>query len=194
MLDLNGKRVLVLGLGDTGWSMTRWLARHGATVRVADTREHPPHAAALGRELPEVPLAAGGFDEKYFRGVDMIAVSPGIDRRQPPVAGALKRGVPLVGDIELFAQALPRLGRSGIIAITGSNGKSTVTMMAGEMCRAAGAATVVAGNIGLPVLDALTEIERGGDVPQVFVLELSSFPLESTQSLEPDAATVLNVT
>ena len=193
MLHIKGKRVLVLGLGNTGLSMTRWLVRHGANVHVADTREHPPHAAVLARELPQVALAAG-FDEESFDEVDLIAVSPGVDRREPLVDGAVKRGVPVVGDIELFAQALPADARSKVLAITGSNGKSTVTAMTGEMCAAAGTSTIVAGNIGLPVLDVLSAIESGGNAPDAFVLELSSFQLESTWSLEPDAATVLNLT
>ena len=115
------------------------------------------------------------------------------------VSDAIRRGVPVVGDIEIFAQALaeaaPREGGRvpHVVAITGSNGKSTVTAMAGEVSRAAGRSTVVAGNIGLPVLDALGEIEAGGTMPDVFVLELSSFQLESTSSLNADAATVLNV-
>ena len=226
MHNWSGRKVVVLGLGDTGLSMARWLARRGAVVRVADSRVAPPHAARLARELPQVPLATGKFSDAALAGVDLIAISPGIDRREAPIAGAVKRGVPIVGDVELFAQALKaviphpssqpgalhRTGRSPartragapietpdslppkVLAITGSNGKSTVTVMTGEICRAAGRETVVAGNIGLPVLDALAAVEDGGRAPEVFVLELSSFQLESTNSLEPDAATVLNVT
>lgn len=200
MLNLNGKRVLVLGLGDTGLSMTRWLTRHGAEVRVADTRADPPHAALLAEEMPHVAVATGTFDDPAFHDVDLIAISPGIDRRERPVAAAARRGVPIVGDIELFARALATLdtrhstlGAPKVLAITGSNGKSTVTAMAGDMCRAAGLATVVAGNIGLPVLDALAAAENDDMMPQAFVLELSSFQLESTSSLRPAAATVLNL-
>jgi UDP-N-acetylmuramoylalanine--D-glutamate ligase len=132
--------------------------------------------------------------------VDAIAISPGVDRREPSVARALQRGTPVVGDIEIFAQTLPHIAqtrrdaRPQILAVTGSNGKSTVTAMAGAACSAAGCDTLVAGNIGVPVLDALREIENGAPLPRVVVLELSSFQLESTQSLAPDAATVLNVT
>jgi len=201
MESLKGRKVVVLGLGDTGLSMARWLARRGAVVRVADSRAAPPHAARLARELPQVPLATGKFSDAALAGADLIAISPGIDRREAPIAGAVKRGVPIVGDVELFAQALKAviphpssLIPPRILAITGSNGKSTVTVMTGEICRAAGRETVVAGNIGLPVLDALAAVEDGGRAPDVFVLELSSFQLESTHSLEPDAATVLNVT
>ncbi len=192
-LDLKGSKVLVLGLGDTGLSLTRWLVRQGAAVRVADSREKPPNAAVIASELPQVTVTGGGFDEDEFRDAEMIAISPGVDRREPLVADAIERGVPVVGDIELFARRLPAIGAPRVIAITGSNGKSTVTTMAGDMCRTAGLQTVVAGNIGLPVLDALTAIEDGEAAPQVFVLELSSFQLESTHSLEAAAATMLNL-
>jgi len=195
MESLKGRKVVVLGLGDTGLSLARWLSRRKAQVRVADSRAAPPHAQTLARELPQVKLASGAFSEKTFSGADLIAISPGIDRRESVIAGAVKRGVPAVGDVELFAQALPESRAHGarVLAVTGSNGKSTVTAMAGAMCRAAGRKTAVAGNIGVPVLDALTAIEEGAAAPEVFVLELSSFQLESTASLAPDAATVLNV-
>ncbi|MFN7087366.1 MAG: UDP-N-acetylmuramoyl-L-alanine--D-glutamate ligase [Burkholderiales bacterium] len=194
MLDLENRKVLVLGLGDTGLSMTRWLVRHGASVHVADTRAEPPHAARLACELPQVGLTTGGFDGKSLREADLIAISPGVDRRAPSLVDARRRGVPVVGDIELFARALDeRDERPKLLAITGSNGKSTVTTMAGDMCRAAALDTVVAGNIGRPVLDALVAIEDGAAMPAAFVLELSSFQLESTASLRADAATVLNL-
>jgi UDP-N-acetylmuramoylalanine--D-glutamate ligase len=200
-MELKGRKVVVLGLGDTGLSMTRWLARHGADVRVADSRAGPPHAAQLARELPRVALATGAFSDATLRGADLIAISPGLDRREAPVSSAIKRGVPVVGDIELFAQALKTLIPHPsslippkILAVTGTNGKSTVTAMTGEICRAAGRETVVAGNIGTPVLDALSAIEDGAAAPEVFVLELSSFQLESTASLEPAAAAMLNLT
>ena len=174
--------------------MTRWLARHGAHVRVADSRADPPHAAALHAELPEVTLAAGPFEAPEIARAELIAISPGVDRRQPVVADAIRRGTPVVGDVELFAQALDQITpATRILAVTGTNGKSTVTAMAGAMCRAAGRATAVAGNIGLPVLDALMAVGQGEPGPAVFVLELSSFQLESTMSLHPDAAAVLNV-
>ena len=187
--------MVVLGLGDTGLSMARWLARRKAQVRVADSRAAPPHAATLARELPQVGLTIGAFTDKTFSGADLIAISPGVDRRASAIAGAVTRGIPVAGDVELFAQALPGSQARGarVLAVTGSNGKSTVTAMTGEMCRAAGRETVVAGNIGVPVLDALTAIEEGAAAPEVFVLELSSFQLESTASLAADAATVLNV-
>lgn len=195
-MDWSGRKVVVLGLGDTGLSMTRWLTRHGAQVRVADSRAQPPHAGVLARELPQVRLVAHAFGAETFQDVDCIAISPGIDRREAPIARAATRGVPLVGDVELFAQAL-RTGAARdaqVLAVTGSNGKSTVTAMAGEICRTAGRNTRVAGNIGTPVLDALAEAEGAAVAPDVFVIELSSFQLESTTHLAPDAATMLNLT
>jgi UDP-N-acetylmuramoylalanine--D-glutamate ligase len=196
-LALKGKKVLVLGLGDTGLSMTRWLARQGAVVSVADTREAPPSRETLAREWPQVRVRTGAFRREDFDAADSIAISPGIDPREGEVAAAIKRGMPVVGDVELFARALrERVSnhpQARVIAITGSNGKSTVTAMCGAMCMNAGMDTVVAGNIGVPVLDVLTDIENGRCVPDAFVLELSSFQLESTSSLDPDAATLLNL-
>jgi UDP-N-acetylmuramoylalanine--D-glutamate ligase len=190
-LELQGKNGLVLGLGDTGLSLARWLDRHGARVTVADSRAAPPHAARLGAEVPAAALVTGPYRQQEFDGADFIAISPGVPLAEPLVAAAVARGVPVAGDIELFAQAIPAGAR--VLAITGSNGKSTVTEMVGAMCRKAGMNTVVAGNIGLPVLDALSEAERNGALPDVWVLELSSFQLETTRSLRASAATVLNV-
>lgn len=186
-LELNDKQVLVLGLGDTGLSALRWLQRQGAILSVADTRETPPGLSILQAETPEVKVHAGPFAEAPFEAAELIVISPGVPMATPQVKQALKRGVPVVGDVELFAQHLPANAR--VIAITGSNGKSTVTTLVGEMCRAAGLRTVVAGNIGLPVLEALEQ-----DAPHVYVLELSSFQLETTHTLAPDVATVLNLT
>ncbi len=200
MLELKGRKVLVLGLGETGMSLTRWLSRHGAHVTVADTRASPPHAAGLQRDLPGVRLECGEFRDATVEAAEMIAISPGVDRRTPALCAAISRGVPVVGDIELFARALPRvIPRSAlasaprILAITGTNGKSTVTRMTGDICAAANLDTVEAGNIGTPVLDALAEIEDGRPVPDAIVLELSSFQLESTASLNATAAAMLNL-
>jgi len=196
-IELSGKRILVLGLGDSGLSMTRWLHRHGAQVRVADSRKYPPHAEQLAREMPLVPLETGTFRSTSFNGIDVIAISPGVALREPRVSEALNAGVFVVGDVELFAQALKSHAETKVIAITGSNGKSTVTSMVGAMSRSAGINTVVAGNIGLPVLDALAQVEtalsHGKTAPDLFVLELSSFQLETTYSLDASAATVLNL-
>jgi UDP-N-acetylmuramoylalanine--D-glutamate ligase len=198
-LQLSGKRVLVLGLGDTGLSCARWLAARGAQVSVADSRQAPPHAQRLAELLPQVPLHAGAFDEARLRAAELLVVSPGVPLAEPAVARAVAAGVEAVGDVELFARALRAINAQRehpmrVIAITGSNGKSTVTAMCGDMCRMAGLITCVAGNIGLPVLDALLEVEQGhAPAPQVWVLELSSFQLETTSSLNADAATVLNL-
>src|SRR5512143_3530195 len=198
-LNLSGKKVLVLGLGDTGLSCARWLAARGAQVSVADSRTAPPHAARLAEWLPQVALFAGPFDDARLQAADMLVVSPGVPLAEPAVAAAVAAGVEAVGDVELFARAIRALNvqreqRMRVIAITGSNGKSTVTAMCGDMCRAAGLVTCVAGNIGLPVLDALHEIEQGqAPCPEAWVLELSSFQLETTTSLDADAATVLNL-
>jgi UDP-N-acetylmuramoylalanine--D-glutamate ligase len=186
-MDVKDSNVLVLGLGATGLSMARWLARHGACVRVADSRVAPPNASRLAAELPGVRLDTGPFQASTFEGIDLIAISPGIALREPAVSEAVAGGLPVVGDVELFACAKDAKAR--VVAITGSNGKSTVTTMAGAMCEAAGARTVVAGNIGVPVLDAL----EAAVPPDIYVLELSSFQLETTRSLQPAAATVLNV-
>ena len=204
-LQLSGKKILVLGLGDTGLSCARWLAARGAQVSVADSREAPPHARRLAELLPLVPLYAGPFDDARLRAAELLVVSPGVPLAEPAVARAIAAGIEAVGDVELFARAIRALnaqraessnssGPMRMLAITGSNGKSTVTAMCGDMCRMAGLATCVAGNIGLPVLDALAEIEQGmTPAPQVWVLELSSFQLETTSSLNADAATVLNL-
>ena len=198
-LQFSGKKILVLGLGDTGLSCARWLAAHGAEVSVADSRAAPPHAQELERCLPHVPLHAGPFDDALLQCADLLVVSPGVPLATPAVARALARGIEAVGDVELFARAVHFLnsGRAQpmkIIAITGSNGKSTTTAMTGELVRAAGLRGVVAGNIGLPVLYALGDAEAGRQPwPDVWVLELSSFQLETTTSLNADAATVLNL-
>jgi UDP-N-acetylmuramoylalanine--D-glutamate ligase len=198
-LNLSGKQVLVLGLGDTGLSCARWLAARGAKVSVADTRAAPPHAARLAEWLPEVPLSTGPFDNVDLQATEMLVVSPGVPLTEPAVARAIAAGVEVVGDVELFARAIRALNAKRehpmrVLAITGSNGKSTVTAMCGDMCRMAGLVTCVAGNIGLPVLDALSEIEQGSaPAPQAWVLELSSFQLETTSSLNADAAAVLNL-
>ena len=188
-MDWQGKRVLVLGLGDTGLSLVRWLMQHGAEVRVADSRPAPPHAATVRERYPQVPVRVGSYAPEWVAHSDYLAVSPGV-----ALDSVEHADVPIVGDVEIFAQALrPRVSK--VIAITGANGKTTVTTLCGAMCKEAGKSTVVAGNIGLPVLDALSDIEQGAlPMPEVFVLELSSFQLETLSHLDADAATVLNVT
>jgi UDP-N-acetylmuramoylalanine--D-glutamate ligase len=202
-MNLSGKSALVLGLGESGLSMARFLARRGARVRVADTREDPPGLAALTEQVPQAELDLGAYRDASFAGVDLIAISPGVPLATPQVRAAAARGVPVVGDIELFAQAL-RAGRSAartdpqdtppwVLAVTGTNGKTTVTALAGAMCRRGGLATEVAGNISPAALDALMRCEDVRHSPEVWVLELSSFQLETTRTLNPTAATVLNL-
>ena len=190
-MSFAGRKALVLGLGDTGLSMAKWLSRRGADVRVADTRADPPQLAALRRSLPAVPAACGPFRNQTFAGADLIAISPGLPLAEPHVQRALAAGARAVGDVELFAQSLGPGAR--VIAITGTNGKTTVTSLAGAMARAAGTDCEVAGNIAPAVLDALMRREDSGKRPEVWVLELSSFQLETTESLAAGAATVLNI-
>jgi UDP-N-acetylmuramoylalanine--D-glutamate ligase len=191
-MRIRNRRVVVLGLGATGLSAARWAARHGARVSVADTRADPPRAVQLRAELPQVALGTGPITDATLAGAEIIVISPGLARDQAPIRAAVDRGAELVGDIELFARALPR-GQK-VLAITGSNGKTTVTTLAMELLRASGLDAAALGNIGEPVLDALAGYERGTRWPDVLVLELSSFQLETTSSLEPTAAAVLNVT
>jgi UDP-N-acetylmuramoylalanine--D-glutamate ligase len=193
-VNVEGKTVLVLGLGDTGLSMARWLTRRGGHVRVADTRAAPPRLEELRRSLPRVEVRCGPDPGESFAGIDLIAVSPGVPLDEPPLRDAIHSGVPVAGDIELFARSLDSARRPRVLAITGTNGKSTVTALAGAMARAAGADCEVAGNIGPPVLDASMRREDEGRAAALWVLELSSFQLETTSSLAASAATVLNVT
>jgi UDP-N-acetylmuramoylalanine--D-glutamate ligase len=196
-MDLIGKCVLVLGLGETGLSMARWIARQGGAVRAADTRDAPPAAAALRAAVPQAEMITGPFTDALLGGVDLVAASPGIALADPVVRAARARGLEVVGDVELFARHLaaqPEGARGCVIAITGTNGKTTVTALTGAMCRAAGLDVAVAGNISPAVLDALMARLDAGKLPEVWVLELSSFQLETTSSLRADAAAMLNLT
>ncbi|WP_374680732.1 UDP-N-acetylmuramoyl-L-alanine--D-glutamate ligase [Accumulibacter sp.] len=193
-MELYGKLTLVIGLGESGLAMARWLARQGARVRVADSRSAPPQADALRARVPEAVLFSGPFSAEAFAGAELIAISPGVPVHQALVKDAVARGVPLVSEIELFAWAVHRLApQAALIAITGSNGKTTTTALVGALCRAAGRRTQVAGNISPAALDALLSAIDSGDLPAVWVLELSSFQLETTHTLAADAATLLNV-
>jgi UDP-N-acetylmuramoylalanine--D-glutamate ligase len=194
MTQLRGQTVLVLGLGETGLSLARWLNAQGAKVRVADSRAEPPGVATLRSELKQADMHCGAFGEELLQGIDRIAISPGVPLAEPFVQRAIARGIPVEGDVELLAQQLATNDyrcNTKVIAITGANGKTTVTSMVGAMCKAVGLDTQVAGNISPAVLDALRARNRQ---PQVWVLELSSFQLETTYTLNPDAAVVLNVT
>lgn len=187
--------MLVLGMGETGLSMAKWLSRQGANVRAADSRAAPPNLEAMQRAVPAAQVFTGAFAAETFAGIDLIAISPGVPLAEPLVQQAARRGVPVVGDMELFALALGQTGspEPRILVITGSNGKTTVTAMVGAMVQRAGWDVEVAGNIGPAVLDALMRREDSGKLPQAWVLEISSFQLETTQNLDPTVATVLNL-
>ena len=196
MGNLAGKTVLVLGLGESGLAMAQWLVRQGARVRLADSRKEPPFAAELARSAPGAVLLSGSFNEALIDGAELIGLSPGLSLNEPVVAEAARRGIPVVGEIELFAGALRALGvrdACKVVALTGTNGKTTTTALTGALCRAAGKLTAVAGNIGPAALSALMTCLDAGKLPEVWVLELSSFQLETTVSLAAEAAAVLNV-
>jgi UDP-N-acetylmuramoylalanine--D-glutamate ligase len=183
---LAGKRVLVLGLGDTGLSVADWVRHEGGEVRAADTRAAPPGANAFSGELH-----TGKFKPSLLKNVDLVCVSPGLSLQEEIVQAAIARNIPIAGDIELFAWNVRAHAGEKVLAITGTNGKSTVTALTGHLLRAADVDAEVAGNIGPPALVAL--MKRGRQRPAVWVLELSSYQLETTWALEPDAAALLNV-
>ncbi len=176
-------KTLVVGLGKTGLSCARYLVAQGHQVAVTDSRERPPALEELQRDLPGVAVFVGGFPPEVFRAAGLLVVSPGVAVAHPLIQEALARGAPVLGDIELFA----RNARAPIAAITGSNGKSTVTSLLGLMARAAGVEVAVGGNLGDPVLDLLA------DSIKLYVVELSSFQLETTDSLRARVASVLNL-
>ncbi|MCG8084109.1 MAG: UDP-N-acetylmuramoyl-L-alanine--D-glutamate ligase [Candidatus Thiodiazotropha taylori] len=179
---LQGK-TLIVGLGKTGLSCARYLAAQGVSLAMTDSRENPPGLESLRQELPDMALFLGGFQEEVFEAASRLVVSPGVALDQPLIQAAMQRGVEVLGDVELFA----RVAKAPVIAITGSNGKSTVTTLLGEMARMAGVKVAVGGNLGEPALDLLD------DEVDLYILELSSFQLESTWSLKPRASVVLNV-
>lgn len=201
-MDYTGKKALVLGLGESGLAMARWLARCGAFVRVADTREAPEKLGLLRQEIPAAEFISGPFSAGLVQGMDIIAVSPGLMPNTDLAViqdAATASGIRLWSEIELFAQALYALKTNQdyqpkVVAITGTNGKTTVTSLTGKMAVRAGRTVKVAGNISPAVLDVLRESLDGNALPDIWVLELSSFQLWSTYSLNADVATVLNVT
>jgi UDP-N-acetylmuramoylalanine--D-glutamate ligase len=178
-----GTKVLVVGLGKTGLSCARYLHACGCTVAVTDSRESPPGLDLIRAELPDVALMLDGFSDAAFDAAEQIVVSPGVPLAEPRIQRALAAGIPVLGDVELFAQ----VARAPVVGITGSNGKSTVTTLLGLMARQAGRRVAVGGNLGDPVLEILAD-----DV-DLYVVELSSFQLETTHSLRLRAATVLNL-
>ncbi len=179
------RRNLVVGLGKTGLAAARWLHARGESVTVTDSRAAPPGLEGLAKLGGHFPLHLGGFDPAILNATDRIVLSPGVSRDEPLIREAQSRGITVLGDIELFATAK----QAPAVAITGTNGKSTATTLVAEMARAAGRRTLAGGNLGEPALDLLAQ-----PVPELYVLELSSFQLESTDSLELAAAAVLNLT
>jgi UDP-N-acetylmuramoylalanine--D-glutamate ligase len=175
----------VIGLGVTGYSVVRYLVSRGLEVVVMDSRTEPPLASEFKREFPSVEAHFGAFSEQALEGHALVVASPGISLREPMLRVAKKHGAHIVGDIELFLQE----NQQPLIAITGSNGKSTVTSLVGGMCLAAGYKPLVAGNIGKPALDALTD----GHNYDVVVLELSSFQLETTYQVPAESSAILNI-
>ena len=200
---LRGQRVLVLGLGASGLAMARWCARAGAQVTVADTRSAPPQLALLQAELPSVRFIAGPLSAELVAGQDVTSVyrSPGLAPQEiaPVVDAARAIGLPVGGELDLFAKALAALAQQHgyapkVLAITGTNGKTTVTALTGHLLVHAGWSVAVAGNIGPSLLDTLTHHLDAENLPQAWVLELSSFQLEGVQDFAPSAAVVLNIT
>ena len=194
-MNLSGRHILVLGLGESGFAMVRWCLRQGARVSVADSRDAPPNrdaALALGAR---VSCGADAFAElALLDGVDLVALSPGLAKAAPLPQAALAKGLPLWSEIEFFAHGLRRLSpQARVLAITGSNGKTTTTALTAALLNAAGVPAVAAGNISPAALDALIEAQDRSALPEVWVLELSSFQLETTHSLNAAGATVLNV-
>ncbi len=201
-MNYAGKQVLVLGLGESGLAMALWLARCGARLRVADTRSAPDRLPALQAVHPEAEFVGGEFNPALLDGVAFVAVSPGLAPNRELAAmlpAAQARNIPVWGEIELFAQALAELKEAQVyapkvLAITGTNGKTTVSSLTGQLCRAAGLTVKVAGNISPAALDVLRESIDTDTLPQCWVLELSSFQLFGAYTLNADAATVLNLT
>ena len=191
MKNVASPTILVLGLGETGLSLLRWLNAQGATLRIADSRPNPPSLVDVYQYVAAEQVFCGEFTDTLFDGIDLVAISPGVPLRDPVIARAVAKGIPVVGDIELFAQGLPSKNRPAILAITGANGKTTVTSLVTHLCLAAGKDAVAAGNISPAVLDVV--LQRGAQQPDVWVLELSSFQLETTTHLHAHAATVLNI-
>ena len=200
---LRGQRVLVLGLGASGLAMARWCARAGAQVTVADTRSAPPQLALLQAELPSVRFIAGPLSAELVAGQDVTSVyrSPGLAPQEiaPVVDAARAIGLPVGGELDLFAKALAALAQQHgyapkVLAITGTNGKTTVTALTGHLLVHAGWSVAVAGNIGPSLLDTLAHHLDAENLPQAWVLELSSFQLDGVQDFAPSAAVVLNIT
>ena len=174
---------LIVGLGSTGLSCVRFLAGRDIRLAVIDSRDHPPGLQQLRDEYPDVALFTGAFDADVFAAAERLVVSPGVSLKEPMIQQAISRGIEVIGDVELFLREVS----VPVVAITGSNGKSTVTTLLGEMAKTAGVRAGVGGNLGIPVLDLLDEKN------ELYILELSSFQLETIRSLRARAAVILNL-
>ncbi len=203
MLNLKDQHVLILGLGASGLAMARWCARCGAQVTVADTRAAPPQLAALQRELPSARFVSGPFDAALVLGGSVCAVfkSPGLapSALAAVLQAASAAGLWVGGELSLFSQALADLKSERgycpkVLAVTGTNGKTTVTSLTGQLLVRAGKTVAVAGNIGPTLLDTLSAQLNASTLPEVWVLELSSFQLDAEKTFEPSAGAVLNIT
>jgi UDP-N-acetylmuramoylalanine--D-glutamate ligase len=175
---------VIVGLGKTGLSCARFLAARGEAFAALDSRTAPPGLDEFRAAFPDAPLFLGGFDAAPLARARRLVLSPGVALAEPAIAAAIQNGAEALGDIELFARA----AQAPVVAVTGANGKSTVTTLVGEMMRDAGYRAKVGGNLGTPALDLLA-----GEAPDFYVLELSSFQLETTRSLNATAAAVLNI-
>lgn len=175
---------VVVGLGKTGISCLRYLAKHGMPAVATDSRGAPPGLAELGGLAETLDIRLGGFDLSLLDGASRLLMSPGVSLDEPIARAARARGIEVLGDVELFARAV----RAPVIGVTGTNGKSTVTSLVASMATAAGRRVLAGGNLGVPVLDLLAE-----PIPDLYVIELSSFQLETTSSLNLQGAVVLNV-
>ncbi|MDR2625469.1 MAG: UDP-N-acetylmuramoyl-L-alanine--D-glutamate ligase [Zoogloeaceae bacterium] len=191
-MEFSGKRFVVAGLGESGLAMAKWLHRQGAFVRVADSRETPPGLAALQAFAPEIEVVTGAFKRETFRAIDAIALSPGIPLSSPEIAAS---GIKVVSEVDLFMAALDDCQPDALVlAITGSNGKTTTTALTAHLLNGAGIFAIACGNISPSLLDALMAALDANALPRVWVLELSSFQLEASHYLPFSAAAVLNVT
>ncbi|HET9206696.1 MAG TPA: UDP-N-acetylmuramoyl-L-alanine--D-glutamate ligase [Burkholderiaceae bacterium] len=200
---LHGQQVLVLGLGESGLAMARWCARQGATVSVWDSRETPPQLGELRQSLPEAAVRSGDLTAEALQGVQRVLKSPGLSphdpRIEPLLQAAHQQDVPVQGELDLFVQALEQLRAERdyapqVLAVTGTNGKTTTTALAALLVERAGRSAVAAGNISPTMLDTLMQRLDDDSLPQVWVLELSSFQLDGVFGFEPHAAAVLNLT
>jgi UDP-N-acetylmuramoylalanine--D-glutamate ligase len=180
------QNVVILGLGETGFSCVEYFTHRNIPVTVMDSRENPPKLLETKKHYPEIEIHTGGFVPDILAKTDLLVLSPGIASDDPSIQQHLKNSAEIVGDIELFAQELNKL-KVPLVAITGSNGKSTVTTLVGEMAKKAGIKVAVGGNLGIPSLTLLKE------PMELCVLELSSFQLETTESLHPTVSTILNI-